>query len=155
MVFEGAPLLPLAAIFSPGIDAILIDAMKPHRIRNGLLIAAAVLLAAIGPAQAGERYWRGHHHGHYGHHGHRHSNYGAYAAGAFGTGLVLGMVLSRPWPAPVYVAAPPRARYDCRPTTGTGWAAGRPALFGGTFCYDQYGNGYVVAGSEYLIGYLR
>ena len=55
----------------------------------------------------------------------------------------------------VYAAPPPRARYDCKPTTGTGWAGGRPALYGGTFCYDRNGRGYVVGGSEYFIGYLN
>lgn len=58
-------------------------------------------------------------------------------------------------PRPVYVAPRPAA-YDCKPTTGTSVAPnGRAALYGGTWCHDGYGRGYVVAGSEYFIRYLN
>ena len=57
--------------------------------------------------------------------------------------------------APLYAAPPPRARYNCQPTSGTGYINGRLASYGGTFCYDANGNGYVVPGSAYFIGYLQ
>ena len=46
-----------------------------------------------------------------------------------------------------------RARIDCKPTTGTGRVNGREAMFGGTFCYDALGRGYIVPGSQHFIGY--
>lgn len=44
--------------------------------------------------------------------------------------------------------------YGCHPVSKVKWHHGRKARFGGTMCYDQYGNGYVVPGSRYLVGYL-
>lgn len=46
-----------------------------------------------------------------------------------------------------------RARIDCKSTTGTSTVNGRQAIFGGTFCYDDYRRGYIVPGSQYFIGY--
>ncbi len=59
---------------------------------------------------------------------------------------------------PTY-APPPPPRYvqhrNCSPIQGNGTYHGRPARFGGTHCYDRYGNGYVVPGSAQFIYYLR
>ena len=114
----------------------------------------------------GYRYSRRGHHGYrYSHHGH--GSDGALIAGALGAGLLLGYVLTRPAsPAPTYtyrraVAVQPaygygnQVRRDCKPTTGTGLYQGRPAKFGGTFCYDANGQGYIVPGSQYVIGYTN
>ena len=126
----------------------------------------------------GSSYRYSHHYGHgyrYGHRGHRysyhgHGSNGALVVGALGAGLLLGYVLTRPQSsAPTYTysrAAPARpaspaygygkqVRRDCKPTTGNGLHQGRPATFGGTFCYDASGQGYIVPGSEYLIGYIN
>ena len=46
-----------------------------------------------------------------------------------------------------------RARLDCKPTIGTSTVNGSRAIFGGTFCYDDYRRGYIVLGSQYFIGY--
>lgn len=134
----------------------------------GVVAVLALCLATIAPAQAGG-YGRGYgHHGYkghgYGHHGYRHHGYkrhrdytGAYVAlGVIGGALLLGTLLSRPSyaAAPAYTPPPP-VRQDCQPTTGTGYLNGRLATFGGTWCRDAYGNGYVVPGSEYFIGYTQ
>ena len=42
----------------------------------------------------------------------------------------------------------------CHPVSKVRWDRGRKARFGGTLCYDAYGNGFIVPGSRYLIGYL-
>jgi hypothetical protein len=43
----------------------------------------------------------------------------------------------------------------CHPVVGHGLDAfGRQAKFGGTMCYDRFGNGYVVAGSQHVIHYF-
>ena len=47
-----------------------------------------------------------------------------------------------------------RHSYGCHPVSKVKWHHGRKARFGGTMCYDAYGNGYVVPGSRYFIGYL-
>jgi hypothetical protein len=107
---------------------------------------------------------------------------GALIVGALGAGLLLGHLLTRPQsrapdrvysratPTPIVrtVPAPARAqpnspqfgygkqvRRDCKPTTGRGVHRGRAATFGGTFCYDPNGQGYIVPGSQYLIGYAN
>ena len=109
---------------------------------------------------------------------HGHGSSAAVAVGALGVGLLLGHLLTRPQSRPVdrsyrqptrssasgvmlkrtQSASPTfgygkRARRDCKPTTGSGLHQGRRATFGGTFCYDASGQGYIVPGSEYLIGY--
>ena len=133
-------------------------------------LSAVALLSASVPALAGGHRHYGHHyksygHGHYkyghykrGHHGHGYG--GAVVVGALVGGLVLGHLLTRP----AYYAPPPRPYYappprpalgNCLPTTGTGYLYGRPALYGGTMCYDPYGRAYILRGSEHFIGYLR
>lgn len=139
----------------------------------GALSALALFLATLGPVQAGG-YSRGYGHqgyGHhsYGHHGYRHRHHGhggAYVAlGVIGGALLLGSLLSRPsydsapayrpaYPAPGPGVAPSIQR-NCQPTTGTGYQNGRLATFGGTWCEDAYGNGTVVQGSAYFIGYAQ
>lgn len=125
------------------------------------------------------RYHRGYryrHHGYrYGYHGHSgvgigihgHGSDAALAVGALGAGLLLGHLLTRPQsrPLPTYSQARvdrtvrpqfgygKRVARNCKPTTGRGLHRGRAAIFGGTFCYDATGQGYIVPGSEYLIGY--
>lgn len=99
-----------------------------------------------------------------------HGSDGALVAGALGAGLLFGYLLARPQsrapdyfysrsaqrftPSPVF-GSTERARRGCKPTTGSGLYQGRPATFGGTFCYDANGRGYIVPGSEYLIGYAN
>jgi len=125
-----------------------------------MAVIVALALAVALPAQAGG-WHRGHgHHGY--HHRHHHGNSAAIAFGALAGGLVLGALLTRPAyaePYPVYqpaVPAPPAyTPQDCQPTTGTGYLDGRPAQFGGTWCRDAYGNGYIVPGSQYFMGYLQ
>lgn len=130
----------------------------------------------------GSRYGYNHHGHRYSHrrHGgvglgvHGHGSDGALVVAALGAGLLLGYLLTRPQsPAPVRVyrrsaSAPTRAqpssptfgygkqvRRDCKATTGSGLHQGRAATFGGTFCYGAQGQGYIVPGSEYLIGYAN
>jgi len=113
-------------------------------------------------------YRRGHHGYRYSHHGH--GSDGALVVGALGAGLLLGYLITRPQHhAPTYshksttYVQPSSPAYgysktvrrDCKPTTGNGLHQGRPATFGGTFCYDANGRGYIVPGSEYLIGYTN
>jgi hypothetical protein len=129
-------------------------------------------------------HYRARHHGHsgvrFGVHGH--GSDGALIVGALGAGLLLGHLLTRPQsraperaysrssqtpivrtvPAPARIQAnSPRFGYgkqvrrDCKPTTGSGVHQGRAATFGGTFCYDANGQGYIVPGSQYLIGYAN
>ena len=123
-------------------------------------ITTGVMLIASSPVLAGG----GHRHGHYGHHHGRDKggDEAAYLVGGLLGGLLIGSLLTQKSyrqssyaPAPVYTAPLPRARYDCQPTSGTGYLNGRLASYGGTFCYDANGNGYVVPGSVYFIGYLQ
>jgi hypothetical protein len=114
-------------------------------------LAASALLLGATPAMAGG-------YGHYGHRGHgHHNNEAAYLVGGLLGGLLLGSLVARASapPPPRYYAPPQPALRGCRPTTGTGYLNGRPAEFGGTMCYDAYGNAYILRGSEYFIGYLR
>lgn len=125
------------------------------------------------------RYRYGHYshrygYGHYGHSGvhvgiYGHGSGAAVAVGALGAGLLLGHLLTRPAaPRGTVRSAPAPARgqpgsptygygkrvaRDCKPTTGRGAHNGRPAIFGGTFCYDANGQGYIVPGSAHFIGY--
>lgn len=132
----------------------------------GLAVLALALVSSTTPAVAGGG------HGWYGAGYHKHHRHGHphrwHRDRHRGSGLSLGFIFVQPPPpvytsryvyaappAPVYVVPPPRAAADCRPTTGTGVVAdGRTALYGGTWCSDGFGNGYVVAGSEYFIRYL-
>ena len=108
---------------------------------------------------------------------HGHGSSGALVVGALGAGLLLGYILTRPqsrasdrtyYSRPIQASAAAsaqpasptfgygkRVRRDCKPTTGSGLHQGRRATFGGTFCYDGDGRGYIVPGSEYLIGYAN
>ncbi len=108
---------------------------------------------------------------------HGHGSSGALVVGALGAGLLLGYLLTRPqsrardrayYSRPIRPPAAASARpasptfgygkqvsRDCKPTTGSGLHQGRRATFGGTFCYDGDGRGYIVPGSEYLIGYAN
>ena len=45
------------------------------------------------------------------------------------------------------------AQRPCHSTYKHGYAHGRQAKIGGTMCYDNYGNAYIVAGRRYVIGY--
>jgi hypothetical protein len=114
-------------------------------------LAASALLFGATPALAGG-------HGHRGHHGHgRHGDEAAYLVGGLLGGLMLGSLLTRAStpPPPRHYAPPQPVLGGCRPTTGTKYLNGRPAQFGGTMCYDSYGNAYILRGSEHFIGYLR
>lgn len=126
----------------------------------GLLAVVTLALATALPAEAGGRHY-GHRHQH-GYH-HRHDGHGAAIAfGALAGGVLLGALLTRPAypePYPVYQrvapAPPPADPRSCQPTTGTGYVDGRLAEFGGTWCRDAYGSGYIVPGSQYFIRYLQ
>ncbi len=85
------------------------------------------------------------------HRSRRYYDGGHLALGGFLGGVVLGTVLSQP--RPVYVAPQPAYR-NCRTTTGTGYLNGRPAVFGGTWCTDRYGNSFVLPESRHFIRYL-
>lgn len=117
-------------------------------------LLAMVILAASAPALAGGYGHGGNNHGHfkyrYGVHGHGH--YGAALLGGLLAGVLINGILTHP--APRYAAPAPPQLGNCQPTTGTGYANGRPALYGGTACYDAWGNMYVTPGSEYFIRYL-
>ncbi len=115
-------------------------------------LAASALLLAATPAVAGG-------YG-YGYGGHGHNDYGYYVLGGLVGGLLLGNLIAqastpRPYYQQYYQPAPQPSLHGCRPTTGTGYVNGRLAQFGGTMCYDAYGNGYILNGSRYFIGYLR
>lgn len=145
-------------------------------------LAAGVPVSVPMSARAGGYHHYGGYHGyhapyrwHYGYHHyphsgvsvgiHGHGGEGAAIALALGAGLLLGYLWTRP---PAYASAPivirqsapgptfgygKRVARNCKPTTGRGLYRGRPAIFGATFCYDANGVGYIVPGSDYLIGY--
>lgn len=126
-----------------------------------VVMAIAISTVAV-PAHASGHHGHGRHYGGYsgwhagfgyGYHRPRHYRHWP-RRHHHGSSVSLGFVIVQPAPRPVYVA--PRLAFDCKPTTGTGRARnGRPALYGGTWCYDQYGTGYVVVGSEYFLRYLN
>ena len=93
--------------------------------------------------------------------GHRGYGHGYAVLGALAGAVVIGSLLARPayYPPPPARAAPalpvPPGLSGCLPTTGTGLYHGRPAQFGGTMCYDRFGQGYVLDGSVRFQGYLR
>jgi hypothetical protein len=114
-------------------------------------LATSALLLGATPALAGGY---GQHHGHY-RHGH-HGGHGAAVFGALLGGLLIGNLIAQASsPPPRYRPAPQPALGNCRYTTGRAYLNGRLARFGGTMCYDGYGNAYIVTGSEHFIGYLR
>ncbi len=50
----------------------------------------------------------------------------------------------------------PSHQRRCHPVTGIGRDRyGRKAKFGGTMCYDRYGNSYIVRGSRHVIHYYN
>lgn len=113
--------------------------------------AAMLITASASTAFAG----RGYHGGHW-HHGHGHGDYVWAALGVFAGALLLDSLLharhSQAYqPAPVYVQ-PDMNR--CQATTGTGWLNGYRAEFSGVMCYDRYGRGYILRGSERFLRYL-
>jgi hypothetical protein len=135
------------------------------------LLAAAALAIGIGAAgvpatvEAGDdhrrhggRGFHGHQkhfkHGHHGrgdfrrHHGYRHHGYRHPGH----SGVVVHIWRPQPHVPAVqhhWVTRP------CHPVVGHGLDAyGRQAKFGGTMCYDRFGNGYVVAGSQHVIHYF-
>jgi hypothetical protein len=129
-------------------------------IKSAKLIASAALALGVGAvgipaAEAGDdhRHHGGHHrykqhHGHNKHHGHHRHH--AHRHGHWHSGFSVHV-----WNPP-----PPAVRYypavrPCHPVIGHGVDQfGRRAKFGGTMCYDGYGNGYVVAGSQHVIHYF-
>ena len=133
--------------------------------KSARLIATAALAVGIGAiglpaaAEAGDDHRRhGGHHGHhkYKHHGHHkhhsyHRHHGHRHHGHWRSGF--SVRIWDPYPPPVirhYSVVRP-----CHPVVGHGQDRfGRPAKFGGTMCYDRFGNGYVVAGSQHIIHYF-
>ncbi|MGH6620466.1 MAG: hypothetical protein ACREF6_13060 [Alphaproteobacteria bacterium] len=137
--------------------------------KSARLIAAATLALGVGAiglpaaAEAGDDHRRhgghhkykhhGHHkyknHGHRGHH--RHYSHRRHGHGHWRSGF--SVRIWDPYPPPVirhYSVARP-----CHPVVGHGQDQfGRRAKFGGTMCYDRFGNGYVVAGSQHVIHYF-
>ncbi len=133
-------------------------------------LASALLFAGMPAAAGGYGGYRGYGHGYgysqsYGH-GHRYrghsSSFHYYshddALAFLAVGALIGALIARPYyqqrptyqPRPAYARVPPR---NCQPITGTGYHRGRPAVFGGTYCTGPGGQGYVVPGSEHLLGY--
>ena len=136
--------------------------------RNVIIaIAAAALLASAGPAFAGhKKHHGGHHkhhvHKHHKHHWHKHhkhhKHHRKHRRHGWGNFFFAFPIVQHSYrQEPVYVQPVPqqRARYNCQPTTGTRYINGRMANIGGTFCYDAFGQGYIVPGSEYFIGYVQ
>ncbi len=118
-------------------------------------LLAVAMVAASTPAFAGGYGHGGYGHGHfrYGYGAHGHGYYGAALLGGLLAGVLIGGILSHP--APRYVAPARPQLGNCKQTTGTGYANGRLALYGGTACYDAWGNMYVTPGSEYFIRYMQ
>lgn len=137
--------------------------------KSAKLIAAAALalgLGAVGlPSAAGagddhRRHGRhggyhgshngGHHYRHRGHHRHhaqRHHRRGHWRSGVT-------VHVWDPFPPRPVIRHYPAVR-PCHPVIGHGFDQfGRRAKFGGTMCYDRYGNSYVVAGSRHVIHYF-
>ncbi len=118
--------------------------------------AMAALLAVAIVVVSAPAFAAGYGHGGYGHgyfrHG-GHANHGAVLLGGLLAGVLIGGILSHP--APRYVAPAQPRLGNCRQTTGTGYANGRLALYGGTACYDAWGNMYITPGSEHFIRYLQ
>lgn len=134
--------------------------------KSARLIAAATLALGVGAvglpaaAEAGDDHRRhgGHHkYKHHGHHNfkhyghHRHHSHRRHGHGHWNSGF--SVRIWDPYPPPVirhYSVARP-----CHPVVGHGQDQfGRRAKFGGTMCYDRFGNGYVVAGSQHVIHYF-
>ncbi len=116
----------------------------------------AIMLAAAGIAVASPAAAGGFGHGYHGYYGYRSHGHGDVAGAILGgviVGALVGNLLSHP--APRHYAPAQPALGNCRPITGTGYLNGRPALYGGTACYDAWGNAYAMRGSEYFIRYLQ
>lgn len=114
--------------------------------------AAIMISASASDAFAG----RGHYGGHR-HHGHGHGHYAWVALGVFAGALLIDSLLSARHshahrPEPIY-ANPDMNR--CQTTTGTGWLNGYRAEFSGVMCYDRFGHGYILRGSERFLRYLN
>lgn len=127
--------------------------------KSAKLAVAAALAVGVGAlgipseSEAGDRHRHGGHHGHkfkhHGHHRHHAYRHKHYRHGHWHSGFSI-----RIWepyrPAPVIRYYP--AVRACHPVVGHGLDQfGRRAKFGGTMCYDRFGNGYVVAGSQHVI----
>lgn len=138
--------------------------------KSAKLIAAAALALGLGAvglpsaAEAGDDHRRhgrhgGYHGSHYGghhynkhrshhrHHAHRHHRRGHWRSGVT-------VHVWDPFPPRPVIRHYPAVR-PCHPVIGHGFDQfGRRAKFGGTMCYDRYGNSYVVAGSQHVIHYF-
>lgn len=143
--------------------------------RIALLLAAGALLALSAPAFADDHGRHRRHDGHRGYQHHYQHNHHVRVhrhrpARHFkrrhrrvhrrhtSFSLVIGLPPPRPHYyryAPTYYAPPAPAAGGCLATTGTGYVDGRLAQFAGTMCYDRYGRGYIVPGSQRFVGYLR
>ena len=141
--------------------------MQRLPILAGLALLALAFTASATPARAdgyghhSRHGWHGSPHGWNGGYSHHRYSHHRHSRRHYGSSASIGFVFVQPSPSVVYappprvVYAPPPAATDCKPTTGTGHVNGRPALYGGTWCHDAYGRGYVVAGSERFLGYLQ
>ena len=137
--------------------------MRPALI--SVFVAAALTLST--PLSAGSRHTSGHHGGH-GHRSHAHHDDHAYRRyshdGDYGyrdhhahhrgrheahylfrgiTGYLLGG----------YGYSPRYRGNSCHSVSKIGYDDGREAKIGGTRCYDEYGESYIVPGSRYVIHY--
>ena len=117
-----------------------------------LALAAGIGMAALSAAaQAGDGNWRYDDHGYRGqvyhprptpYRFHEHNNARVVVRG-------WEPYPYRPVIRPGFVAAP------CQPVVGHGFDQfGRRAKVGATMCYDRFGNGYVLQGSEHIIRYF-
>jgi hypothetical protein len=100
-----------------------------------------LVLFATAPIPAGAWYYGGHHYGHGyhpygGHHGRHYSYRGVtgYRSGGHGSSHL-------------------RGDAGCHSVSKTGYDDGRKAEIGGTRCYDEYGDAYIVPGSRYVVQY--
>lgn len=118
--------------------------------KSARLVATATLALGIGAAGLPAAAEAGDGHRHHGG-GHRfEGHYPRYPAYRHSRVVVQ---LWNPYPQPAF--QPYVAAAACHPVVGHGVDGfGRRAKFGGTMCYDRFGNGYVVAGSEHVIHYF-
>ncbi len=97
-----------------------------------------------------DKHARRHHKRHHKHHGHHDRRHGA--------GIDLGALTlffgQSQYRQDNYSQGYNNVSQVCQDVSKVGWWNGQKALIGGTGCYDQYGNLYVVEGSRYLIRYV-
>ncbi len=125
--------------------------------KHSILVSTFVvaLTAATIPLSAEAWYSGGHHGGsdHYGHHGRYRDHNRQYLYGGI-VGYLLGSQRYRDHHYSDRHEYSPRHRGGgCHAVSKIGYDDGREARIGGTRCYDEYGEAYIVPGSRYVIDY--